>query len=254
MNNPAKNLYEEIDFIGKNDFDFVDLTLEPPKAYKDINIDKIKNLLKKYELSVIGHTAWYLNINYPFASVRDAALEEAYYSLEVFNKLNVKFVNVHFLFPISSLFAKEQALVWYSDFLNKIVKEAKKYNMKIMIENVSGSDDEIDFIDKIFKKVPGLMFHLDIGHANLLTEKNKTDKFLKLFSKRLAHVHLSDNVGGGDDLHLPLGAGRIEWKNIIRLLKRYKYDKTITLEIFSEERGYLLMSKEKLKRLWKSVK
>ena len=34
---------------------------------------------------------------------------------------------------------------------------------------------------------------------------------LEAFGDRLAHVHLSDNRGGAEDLHLPLGAGTIDW-------------------------------------------
>ena len=57
MNNPANNLIDEITFAGVNKFDFIDLTIEPPKAQiKDINLNKALSLLKKYKLGIIGHT------------------------------------------------------------------------------------------------------------------------------------------------------------------------------------------------------
>jgi sugar phosphate isomerase/epimerase len=59
-------------------------------------------------------------------------------------------------------------------------------------------------------------------------------------------VHVSDNRGGEGDLHLPLGAGNIDWRSAIRALKRAGYDGTVTLEVFSREREYLRASK----RLW----
>jgi hypothetical protein len=57
-NNPRKDLLEEIEWIGKNGFDFVDLFLEEDQAVPEkINVEKIKKLLEKYKLSAIGHTA-----------------------------------------------------------------------------------------------------------------------------------------------------------------------------------------------------
>jgi sugar phosphate isomerase/epimerase len=79
-----------------------------------------------------------------------------------------------------------------------------------------------------------------------LGEQNRTQSLLDAFGDRLSHVHLSDNRGGESDLHLPLGAGTIDWKNVVRMLKRAGWDGTVTLEVFSREREYLLMSR----RLW----
>jgi hypothetical protein len=36
----------------------------------------------------------------------------------------------------------------------------------------------------------------------------------------------------------------------MRELKDVQYDETITLEVFSKDRDYLKISKEKIKRLW----
>jgi len=59
----------------------------------------------------------------------------------------------------------------------------------------------------------------------------------------------SDNKGKEDD-HLPLGCGNIEWEKIIKIIKKFKFNKTITLEIFSPDRDYLLLSRDKLKSWW----
>ena len=88
-----------------------------------------------------------------------------------------------------------------------------------------------------------------MGHTNILG-RNPRD-FIEKFHERIRHVHLHDNFGK-DDLHLPMGAGIIDWEKIIRALKQH-YDGTITLEIFSKERQYALASKEKLKELWDNV-
>jgi sugar phosphate isomerase/epimerase len=56
--------------------------------------------------------------------------------------------------------------------------------------------------------------------------------YLEAFSDRLAHVHMHDNHGKEDE-HLPLGKGKIDFPEVIRLLKDINYDRTITFEVFS---------------------
>ncbi|MGI8706674.1 MAG: sugar phosphate isomerase/epimerase family protein, partial [Actinomycetota bacterium] len=82
---------------------------------------------------------------------------------------------------------------------------------------------------------------------------NRTPELLEAFGDRLAHVHLSDNRGGGDDLHLPLGAGAIDWRSRLRELKATGYDGTITLEVFSREREHLRSSRRLLLEWWSAA-
>lgn len=55
---------------------------------------------------------------------------------------------------------------------------------------------------------------------------------------------------GDSDRHLPLGAGTLDYEKFISELKRLGYDDTITLEVFSRDRDYLLLSKRKLEALF----
>jgi hypothetical protein len=67
---------------------------------------------------------------------------------------------------------------------------------------------------------------------------------------RLRHVHLHDNRGGSQDLHLPLGAGNLDTRRHVRALKAAGYDGTITLEVFTPDWHYLAYSRDVLRRLW----
>jgi sugar phosphate isomerase/epimerase len=61
---------------------------------------------------------------------------------------------------------------------------------------------------------------------------------------------MHDNKGGAADLHLPLGSGNIDHVRYVRALQRCKYDATITLEVFTEDRQYLIYSRDVLRRIW----
>ncbi len=88
-----------------------------------------------------------------------------------------------------------------------------------MVENLPGKFNTAAQLGSLLDAVPGVGFHMDIGHCNLLVEQNTADELLATYGKRLRHVHLHDNKGGGADLHLPLGTGTIDVPHYVRSLR-----------------------------------
>ena len=248
-NHPGKNLLKEIEWIGKKGFDFLDLYLEEDKSIPSkIDVIKVKYLLKKYNLGITGHTEWYLPTGSPIKLIRDAAIKEIERYLQIFSKLDVKYVTIHANW-CKGLFSADEAINFQVYTLNKIVEKAKKYDIKIMLEPIDTEYDSIKNISKILNKVNGLYLHLDIGHANV--SKDKIEKWIKKFHKKIVHVHLHDNHGKKDE-HLSMGKGNIKWKKVLKVLKKY-YNNTITLEVFEKNKKYLILSKNKLKKIWKNA-
>src|SRR4051812_37454053 len=96
MNHPAENVVEEIEWIAAMGLDFVDLTLEPPKAAVwNVDAAAVRRALEKHHLGVVGHTAYYLPLASPFESLRIAAVEECKRCLQVFSEVGVKWMNIH---------------------------------------------------------------------------------------------------------------------------------------------------------------
>ena len=255
MNNPANDIYQEIKFAGENKFDFLDLTIEPPRAQiEDIDLKKILFLCQKYKLGIIGHTNFYLPWASPVKRLKEASIQELTEHFKLFNKLGVKFVSLHshWYQPNST---GEEIVERIVESLIKLVEIAKQYDLKIMLEHQpTGFLKTPESLAPIFSKVKDLLFHLDVGHAQVAGgDKNLAEEFLSRFNDKLAHVHFSDNKGKNDD-HLPIGAGIIDWEDAVKQLKINHYDKTITLEVFTKDRSYLLSSKEKIRQLWESVK
>jgi sugar phosphate isomerase/epimerase len=251
MNNPQFDLLAEIAWAHQNRFEFLDLSLEPSAAHpRQVKVRPTRRALKAANLDIIGHTAYYLPWASPFETLRKAALREMRSTLEVFAELGASKVTVH---PDKSIpFALGSKGVWEKNLesLEAIESMAAPLGITILLENMDRTFNRVDQIRNALARMPGLGFHLDVGHANLNVERNRTEEFLKAFRDRLVHVHLSDNFGKSEDLHLPLGAGAIPWPKIIGLLKESGYDGTITLEVFSQERKYLLISRDILRQLW----
>jgi sugar phosphate isomerase/epimerase len=249
MNFPGRSVLKEIHRIAEDGFDFIDLTLEPPAAWLP-NGKEVGSLISDLGLQVVGHTAWHLPIASPFPEMRKVARDLYRRGLDVFADAGVELVNVH---PDQRvpLHPPDKVRQMNAEAIGELATDAAQRGITVMVENLDRAFSGVEDLKAILDAVPEVGFHLDIGHANLrrgLHEPNRTTELLQAFRDRLSHVHVSDNRGGGEDLHLPLGAGTIDWKSHIRLLKESGYDGTVTLEVFSREREHLRTSR----KLWLS--
>jgi sugar phosphate isomerase/epimerase len=247
MNFPGRSVLKEIHRIAEDGFDFVDLTLEPPAAWMPNGKD-VGSLLGDLGLFAVGHTAYYLPIASPFTELRAVARDLYKRGLDTFADAGVELVNVH-PDPRVPLQSPERVRKQNAEAIAGLAEDAAERGITLMVENIDRAFSRVDDFAPIFAAVPDARFHLDVGHANLrlgLGEKNRTPSLLEAFRDRLAHVHISDNRGGNDDLHLPLGAGAIDWRAAAGWLQAAGWDGTVTLEVFSREREHLLSSR----RLW----
>jgi sugar phosphate isomerase/epimerase len=253
MNHPARDPVQEIEWIGRNGFDFVDFTLEPPAAAPDqIDVDAIRSALDRNGLGVVAHTAYYLPLASPFASIRQACLDEFRKALNVAHRVGAKIMNTHFDKP-PSFFTDRQTVEWNVEVLGPLCEDAAELGVTVVLEHIPfAGANQLEFIDRILEKLPLLRFHLDSGHAKLERGYDRWDEYLDRLGPKLAHVHLSENDGTADQ-HLPLGSAKrstTDWPAHIRKLKATGYDGTITLEVFSPEREHLLLSRDLLQRWW----
>lgn len=148
------------------------------------------------------------------------------------------------------MFSPEEGIAWQADSLGQIVHHGRGAGVQIMYEPVDGPLDATDNIEKILRDVPGLLLHLDIGHCNLYGRS--PTRMLRHFAGRIAHVHLNDN-DGRRDLHLPAGCGLIDWNAVAKALRDVGYDSTLTIEVFSRDREYVLLCKRKIEALMGSA-
>lgn len=252
MNHPAQDVIAEIEWMAQMKLEFVDLTLEPPLAASWLaNTTRIRETLEKYNLEVVGHTAYYLPIASPFEGLRRAAVDELKLCLEKFAAVGAKWMNIH---PDGKapLHADNFHIGRNVKSLQEVLVTAKDVGVGVMVENLPGKFNTVAQLSQLLDPLPEVGLHLDIGHCNLMVEKNTADDLITTYGNRLKHVHLHDNKGGYADLHLPLGCGNIPIGHYVKLLKSKGYDATITLEVFSEDQNYLSHSRDILRKLWES--
>jgi sugar phosphate isomerase/epimerase len=250
MNNPRVDIPSAVALIAASKFDYIDLTLEHPKAHIDtIDRQEILKILAGSGLGVVGHTTYYLPFASPINSLRQAAIEDVIKTLGFFKEAGAETVTVHPDPGVGTMETKTTVSLNALSF--KIISdEATKHDLTVVVENVPGVFSTFEALNGILAAVPALRFHLDVGHAFI--GSNKFRQLIGAFKDKLVHIHFSDNRTRGDD-HMPIGAGNINWAEVVQVLKGLGYDATVTLEVFSNDPRYLAASREKLLELWNAT-
>src|SRR6516165_7558266 len=136
MNHPARDPLEEIDWFGRQRFDFVDFTLEPPAADPDqIDPPAIRAALDRHGLGVVAHTAWFIPLGSPLSSIRDASLAEFRRALRVAPRIGATVMNVHYG-KSPGFFSKAQVVGWHVEVLSRLCQEAAEVGVTVVLEHV----------------------------------------------------------------------------------------------------------------------
>lgn len=116
----------------------------------------------------------------------------------------------------------------------QIVEKAEDLGIKLAFENVEG-EPYLDAILSEFRDSPFVGFCLDTGHGMCY---NHGRDFLAEYGDRLFHTHLNDNLGQRgkditflDDLHLPMGDGIADWKEIMQKIRETGYRDMLICEL-----------------------
>ena len=161
--------------------------------------------------------------------LKETYLPKILASFPMMKGLEASLLTIHLW--LDSRFVKEDVLSFKVGILREILARAEQAGIVICLENLSESASHLR---TALDQLPQLYLTLDLGHAQLLTEVNRSDEILAQFPDRVRHVHLHDNRGGHSpkaDLHLPIGEGVIDFKGVFSRLRAMGYDRTITLEL-----------------------
>lgn len=255
-NSPLRPLLEEVDVLGRLGLDYIEITMDAPLAgYTVMQAQKEALLaaLKRHHVSLVCHLPTFVSTADLTESIREASIQETIHSLETAADLGAEKVVLHPSF-IHGLGAAMRTLSGKlaMDALSRIMVAADRREMRVCLENMFPSSLSLIYpkdFEKAFAAFPQLRLTLDTGHAHIAGGTDLILAFIDRFADRIGHFHASDNRGREDD-HLPIGAGTIDFARVIKALKTAGYDDTITMEVFSDDRDYLRISREKLEKMF----
>jgi sugar phosphate isomerase/epimerase len=258
MNFPVRPVLDELEVLSGLGFDYLELAMDPPQAHYRVIREKKVEILKAldtHNMHLVCHLPTFVSTADLTDRLRETSLAEVLDSLETAAELKPLKVVVH---PSTvrglSVFVMEQVKEYLLKSLELIVEKADHLGLCLCIENMFPQYYSLvnaeDFVE-VFDKFPTLRLTLDTGHGQIGSAgRKRTVEFIERFADRIYHVHASDNLGKADD-HLPIGAGVIDFQEVVKALKAIGYNETVTFEVFSRDRDYLKISRDKFAEMMK---
>ncbi len=124
-----------------------------------------------------------------------------------------------------------RALEASASFTNRLLNYLADRPLKICMENtlphhLGGTLPELKWLDQ---HTDG-EFYLTLDTSHAFLSKSTIADYIEEFGRRIRHTHLSDNRGTKDD-HLPPGEGRIDFREVLKLLVKNAYVDDWFLEV-----------------------
>jgi len=230
-------LHEPFSFLLKRltqiDIKHVEIVDEGLHTLNKRRVKKLKEIAETHNLDFVVHAPWAgINIATPSQSLRYAVLKRLEKSIVNAGQLDCRLWLFH---PGSktglSHFYPGNDWQLNLQSVRTLLQTAKREGVKVAIENtpepypslMKSVDDFHRFYEDLNDNI-GMV--LDVAHANL---NNQIQDFLKQFLKSIVHIHVSDN-NGDRDMHLGIGLGNIDWKNIAKQLREKNYNNILMIE------------------------
>lgn len=239
-------------------FDFLELMMDGDAHREALASESaaIVDRLEARQLDLLVHCPYPLVIGSPHEHQRRGAVEELQRCIEVAVELGAEKGVVH---PDTHGWDRVWDESTLADFVAESVRELDAFaddrGFEICVENhfYRGALD-FDQFDRLLQATDASLT-FDTGHAALagLDEAAMAD-FLNEHRERVSHLHLNDNRHAdagyrGRDEHLPLGYGSLDFETILEPLVAGTWDGTVSIELDTDDFGYLRDSQERLERL-----
>ncbi len=232
LSEPFQKMVKRLDSVGTR---YIEVLDDGAHELNKKRIEALKEAAKSHDLEFTMHAPFVdINIASPSRQILEASIKRLKQSLNYANALDAKLWVFH---PgartgISQFYPNAD---WKQNItsIQKIYKEAEELGVNIALENLPAKywflmKSPEDF-KKMYKETNlpiGIV--LDLGHANL---EGQIEPFFSQLADKITHIHASDNNGGDDD-HLGIGYGKIDYNWFAEILKKIGFDRKVVVESF----------------------
>lgn len=227
------------------EFDFVELAIGEMEIDPDeIDREKLREDLDENDLDLIVHLPFRQPLVTEVEELNNSNKEYLKRLLSFCKEIDVEKAVVH----ANNRYGTSQEKT-NSDELKKVMKEISEIgetkDVQVVFENVPGGKGrgavELEELGEIARELD-LNLCLDTGHAYAEAGQEGLKEFIEGYGDLIRHLHVQDSMGG-EDSHVAVNHGDIDWNSVGDLLSDFRY--TATMEIFSEDMEYQSISRRK---------
>ncbi|MGQ4872668.1 MAG: sugar phosphate isomerase/epimerase family protein [Promethearchaeota archaeon] len=225
-----------LEYCEKNKIKICELILDPP--------DVLEGDFRKEFCEILNSYSLVKQIHGPFVDVcvcshnkyiAKASVKSYIETAKLCNELDIEILTVHpglSNFLIKSIHSTNvKHLIKYTGVL---LKEVEDLGIKICMENMPQNtnillktEEFLDLINSIRRN--DLYITYDTSHH--WTCSGNPEIFWEKLSNRIKNIHLVDNFSKESDTHPALGSGKINFKNLFDIFRKYNYSGALIVEI-----------------------
>ncbi|MEE9377973.1 MAG: sugar phosphate isomerase/epimerase [Candidatus Lokiarchaeia archaeon] len=244
LNGKFKNLFELqlkasekcLNFAEQNGIKIIELVLEPPEVFNDEHRQKFIDLVNLYSLKKQIHSPFVdVNLCSNNYHISNASIESYSETVNICNDIGVKMMTIHpgianFLLPSIREFNKRHLKHAIFRLLNYAMNENLMICLENMPQNTNIMTDNKN-IEEVFSIIgrEDLFFTYDTSH--FYTCDGDVEQLWLKFHNSIKNVHIVDNFSKTTDTHPPLGTGKIDFKEIFDVIKKYNYKGPLIIEL-----------------------
>lgn len=235
-----------VGWAGEERFDFVELLLDGPYARERIEDrrDSMRRTLADTGVGLVAHLPFAADPGSPFAPVREGVVAEFTAGMDLAVDLGAEDVVFH---PSSDAWELGWTDAETREFvhagLDELVPAALDRGLVPCLENVVSSYYDATRFPELPERYPDASMTFDTNHALLSgMDEDGTRAFFREHADRVGHLHLVDTRGGEDE-HLPVGVGRIDFATVFEGLADAGWSGTATLEVGTEDHDTIALGK-----------
>ncbi len=216
-------VFEYNDFMLPQQLDQTDECRKKVDFYRKLDRDRSEDTLHGAFLDITVHSQ--------DAMIREISRKRIYQSLRIAEDLEIRGVVFHteLIANYHSPSYRERWLEKNTEFWSRALEDFP--GLEIYMENMFDEDEKsMAELGRVMESNKRFGICLDYAHAAVFGTDIPLDCWVRELAPYIRHMHINDN-DLKDDLHLPVGQGKIDWQQFHDLTERYQINASILLEI-----------------------
>jgi sugar phosphate isomerase/epimerase len=237
---PEEDLEKQIRGMPE-ELEFIEFPLgEKEQMPEEIDKKKVKQALNEKNFDLIVHLPFRQRLVTEIEEFNDAVLDYHRRLMKFSEELGAEKFVVHADMRDNDSEEEEELII---EQIKKLDEIGEEMNAEICFENLGHWNGlELFQLGEVLEELDASMC-FDTGHAFSEVGQEEMEEFLDEYSHLISHLHLQD-TREGRDMHLPIGLEEIDFEPIGEKLSGF--EGTATMEIFTSNNDYILLSKQKV--------
>ena len=241
---------ESFAFAAERGFDYLELNMDWTFERSRVDPDAVRDLADRHGLDLCVHLPYRLDVGSPYEHVREGSCRELEASVDAAVEMGAERGVFHAnALASEGKWGRETLRECLYDSVERVVEYARDRGFEAVAENLKSPFFTAADFPELFDRT-GATACLDTGHAHATgSSLAEQADLLREHGDRISHVHLNDTRLDGDDEHLPVGVGKLEFAELAEAMVETDWSGTCTHEVFTFDDEPRAFGKRRFDRL-----